>query len=45
MKQIAAEIAAEIPAGVGGVVLKEKLRVCTDFMIQKVTKYRDLEKM
>ena len=39
MKQIAAEIEAEIP-----ISLKDKFQACTDFMIQKVTKYRDIEK-
>jgi len=34
-----AEIKAELPAS-----LKEKVQAYTDFMTQKVTKYRDIEK-
>ncbi|KAF8430381.1 hypothetical protein EV426DRAFT_708570 [Tirmania nivea] len=43
MKQIVTEINAELTAG-ATVVLKEKFQACIDFMIQKVTKYRDIEK-
>ena len=39
IKYMTAEIEAELPAS-----LKEKIQAYTDFMIQKVTKYRQIEK-